>query len=137
MDGDGHATGGCACGALRYRLEAAPLVVHRCHCAGCQRETGSAFAPNAVIESDRLTVMPGEAERAAVPSASGKGQAVARCPACRVAAWSHDSSLRRRMAFVRMGTLDAPGAPPPGVHILMAAKRPCITLDPATPVSEA
>lgn len=45
---------GCDCGRVRYRLHGAPLVVHACHCRWCQRETGSAFALNAMIERDRL-----------------------------------------------------------------------------------
>jgi len=35
--------GGCACGAVRYRLTAPPLIVHACHCRDCQKLTGSAF----------------------------------------------------------------------------------------------
>jgi hypothetical protein len=34
--------GGCACGAVRYRLTSDPLIAHRCHCLNCQRQTGSA-----------------------------------------------------------------------------------------------
>ena len=41
--------GGCTCRAVRYRLLAAPLFVHCCHCRWCQRETGSAFALNALF----------------------------------------------------------------------------------------
>jgi hypothetical protein len=51
--------GGCDCGAIRYRMETAPLVVHRCHCRWCQRETGASFALNAMIESDRVTTLAG------------------------------------------------------------------------------
>ena len=35
--------GGCACGAVRYRLTSEPMFVHCCHCLNCQRQTGSAF----------------------------------------------------------------------------------------------
>ncbi len=34
--------GGCACGAVRYRLTSDPLFTHCCHCLNCQRQTGSA-----------------------------------------------------------------------------------------------
>jgi hypothetical protein len=44
--------GGCACGFVRYRLEARPLIAHCCHCTSCQRETGTAFALNAVAWND-------------------------------------------------------------------------------------
>lgn len=50
--------GGCACGQIRYRLEQAPLVVNCCHCTSCQRETGTAFAINIIIESASVTSMP-------------------------------------------------------------------------------
>ena len=33
--------GGCLCGALRYRLDAAPLDIGYCHCSMCRRSTGA------------------------------------------------------------------------------------------------
>ncbi|KAJ3945748.1 uncharacterized protein N0V96_004088 [Colletotrichum fioriniae] len=51
-------TGGCACGNIRYSLNAPPMVVHCCHCTSCQRETGTAFALNAVVEGDEVTLLP-------------------------------------------------------------------------------
>jgi hypothetical protein len=64
--------GGCDCRFIRYRMETAPLFVHCCHCRWCQRETGAAFALNAMIETDRLTVLAREADIVDTPSASGK-----------------------------------------------------------------
>jgi len=49
--------GGCACGQTRYRLRSAPLFVHCCHCRDCQRQTGSAFVVNALIETDRVEIL--------------------------------------------------------------------------------
>lgn len=48
--------GRCTCGDIRFHMEGPPLFVHCCHCTWCQRETGSAFALNAMIETARLTV---------------------------------------------------------------------------------
>src|SRR6476659_8468424 len=48
--------GGCACGAVRYRLTSEPLFVHCCHCLNCHRQTGSAFVINLLIEADRVIV---------------------------------------------------------------------------------
>ena len=50
--------GGCVCGLVRYRVTAAPLVVHCCHCQSCQRENGTAFALNAVVESSFVERLP-------------------------------------------------------------------------------
>ena len=44
--------GGCDCRRVRYRMMTAPLFVHCCHCRWCQRESGAAFALNAMIEAD-------------------------------------------------------------------------------------
>ncbi|TDZ30232.1 hypothetical protein C8035_v003160 [Colletotrichum spinosum] len=50
--------GGCACGNIRYMLAVAPLVIHCCHCTSCQRETGTGFALNALVEGDGVTLLP-------------------------------------------------------------------------------
>jgi len=115
--------GRCTCGEVRYRLTAAPMIVHCCHCSWCQRETGSAFVINAVIEHARVELTTGEPELVTTPSASGKGQEIARCPACRVALWSHYPTAGRRAAFVRVGTLAAPDALPPDVHIFTSTRQ--------------
>ena len=46
--------GGCTCRTIRYRMHGKPLFVHCCHCRWCQRETGSAFVLNAMIEAERV-----------------------------------------------------------------------------------
>lgn len=128
--------GGCTCGALRYELTDKPMFVNCCHCTWCQRETGSAFAINAIIETDRLHVT-GPVEMVQTPSASGKGQEIARCPTCKVAIYSHYAGAGRLAAFVRVGTMDTPADCPPDVHIFTATKLPWITLDTRVPVMEA
>jgi hypothetical protein len=124
MTGDG----GCACGTVRYRLTDTPMFVHCCHCTSCQTETGSAFVINALIEGDRVELLAGEPEPVATPSESGNGQEIMRCPACHIALWSHYATLGRKLAFVRVGTLDAPGDVPPDVHIFTRSKLPWVML---------
>ncbi len=124
--------GRCDCGALRYEMLAAPLTVHACHCSWCQRETGTAFALNAMIERDKLRVE-GAPVYELLPSASGKGQEVARCPACHVVIFSHYASQARRLAFVRVGTLEQPALCPPQVHIFTTTKLPWLLLPPDQP----
>lgn len=124
------ATGRCACGEVRFALQDAPYVVHCCHCRECQRQTGTAFALNAVIETDRLRVTGGAPEAVAVPSASGRGQQIVRCPRCKVAVWSHYGGVGTKAAFVRVGTLDDPALCPPSVHIYTRSKAPWLALPP-------
>src|SRR3954451_10603246 len=80
--------GRCTCGAVRYRLASPPLFTHCCHCRWCQRQTGSACVVNAMIETDRIQLLTGEPEMVSIPSPSGMGQTVARCPTCKIALWS-------------------------------------------------
>jgi hypothetical protein len=125
--------GGCDCRTVRYRLQCAPLFVHCCHCRWCQRETGTAFALNAMIETDRMTVLAGAPEMVPTPSASGKGQSIARCPICRLALWSHYSGAGPSFSFVRVGTLDEPDRFPPDIHIFTDSKQPWVVLPPGVP----
>lgn len=124
--------GGCACGAVRYRLTSAPMFVHCCHCRDCQRQTGSAFVLNALIETDRIVLLAGRPEPIPVPTSSGRPHDVYRCPTCRTALWS-DYGRRPPLRFVRVGTLDDPSALPPDVHIFTRSKLPWITLSDSAP----
>ncbi len=125
--------GGCTCKGVRYRMTERPLFVHCCHCRWCQRETGSAFALNAMIEADRVELLSGEPEVTVTPSLSGKGQKVSRCRKCRVAVWSSYAGSGDRFRFVRVGTLDTPDALPPDVHIFTMSKQPWVALPPNVP----
>jgi len=126
--------GGCDCRSVRYRMTSAPLIVHCCHCRWCQRESGASFALNAMIESDRVQLAGGEPELVDTPSASGKGQKIARCPRCRIAVWSNYAGGGPLFRFVRVGTLDNPDLLPPDVHIFTASKQPWVVLSAGTPV---
>jgi hypothetical protein len=125
--------GGCTCGHLRYRLLAEPMFVHCCHCRWCQRETGSAFALNALVESARVLLLAGTTEAVDTPSASGKGQTIVRCPRCRVAVWSHYAGAGEAVSFVRVGTLDDPDQLPPDIHIYTDSKQPWVVLPEGVP----
>jgi len=128
--------GGCTCGEVRYRLTRKPIVVHCCHCRWCQRETGTAFALNAMIETDAVRLLSGKPESVLVPSNSGKGQKIIRCPTCRIAVWSHYAGAGDLLSFVRVGTLDNPDALPPDIHIFTVSKQPWVILPPDKPAFE-
>ena len=114
-------------------METPPLFVHCCHCRWCQRESGAAFALNAMIESDRVTLLAGEPEIVDTPSESGLGQKIARCPRCHLALWSHYAGAGPFVKFVRVGTLDQPDFLPPDIHIFTASKQPWVVLPPGAP----
>lgn len=118
--------GECSCGAVKYELSSAAMFVHCCHCLLCQRQTGSAFVINALIETARIKFT-GELTAIAMPTESGRPHDVYRCPTCLVAVWS-DYGKRPALRFVRVATLDAPHAIVPDVHIFTRSKVPWVGL---------
>jgi hypothetical protein len=127
--------GGCSCGFVRYRLRSAPMIVHCCHCRDCQRQTGGAFAVNALIETDRIALLSGEPEPVSMPTDSGRPHDIHRCPRCKVALWS-DYGRRPALRFVRATALDDPTRLPPDVHIFTRSKLPWIRLPEGVPAFE-
>jgi hypothetical protein len=117
--------GGCSCGEIRYRLTSAPLIVHCCHCTLCQRQTGSAFVINALIETDRIERVKGEPVAISMPTESARTHEIYRCGKCQVAVWS-DYGRRPFLRFVRVATLDQPHAITPDVHIYFRSKVPWV-----------
>ena len=125
--------GGCTCRSVRFRMTSRPLFVHCCHCRWCQRETGSAFVLNAMIEADRVELLGGEPEMVLTPSASGKGQKIWRCPICYIAIWSNYAGAGDKVRFMRVGTLDEPDRLPPDIHIFTMSKQPWVILPEGVP----
>jgi hypothetical protein len=126
--------GGCSCGAVRYRLTSDPLFTHCCHCLNCQRQTGSAFVINLLIEADRVELLAGDPQPVEVPRDDGSTQRVFRCPTCHVAVFSQYG--RPEVRFVRAGTLDQPSSVVPDVHIFTRSKLSWITLPDSAPAFE-
>ena len=127
--------GGCACGAVRYRLTSDPLFTNCCHCLYCQRQTGSAFVINLLIETDRVELLAGDPQPVDVPRDQGSKQRVFRCPSCQVAVFSQYGHPGVR--FVRGGTLDEPSSVSPDVHIYTRSKVPWIALPASVPAFDA
>jgi len=126
--------GGCSCGAVRYRLGSDPLIVHCCHCLNCQRQTGSAFVINLLIEADCLELLAGEPDPVDVARDDGSTQRIYRCPGCQVAVFSEYGWPE--LKFVRGGTLDEPSAVQPDVHIFTRSKVPWVSLPEDVPAFE-
>jgi hypothetical protein len=126
--------GGCACGSVRYRLLADPLIIHCCHCLNCQRQTGSAFAINLMIEADRVEILARDPEPVEVPRDGDRTQRIFRCPACQVAIYSEYG--RPELRYVRAGTLDQPSGVRPDIHIFTKSKVSWITIPDSAPAFE-
>lgn len=128
--------GGCSCGEVRYEVTGNPLFVHCCHCSNCQQQSGSAFALNAMIEADRVSLLGGKTETIEVPTPSGRGQKITHCPRCRIALWSNYGGAGEAIHFIRVGTLDNPNVFPPDIHIFTSTKQQWVALNDDKPVVE-
>jgi hypothetical protein len=126
--------GGCSCGEIRYRLTSDPLFTNCCHCLNCQRQTGSAFVINLLIEADRVELLAGDPRPVDVPREDGSAQRIFRCPTCQVAVFSQYG--RTDVNFVRGGTLDDPSSVGPDAHIFTRSKLRWITLPESVPAFE-
>ena len=98
--------GGCSCGAVRYRLTSDPLFDHCCHCLNCQRQTGSAFVINLLIEAERVELLAGEPQPVDGLATTAANSGSSAVPTCQVAVFSQYG--RPEIRFVRGGTLDRP-----------------------------
>lgn len=124
--------GRCGCGDVSFTTPDDPLIVHCCHCSYCQRESGSAFALNFLIEADRVEWQ-GETEEVVTPSHSGRGQRIVRCPTCRVALSSHYPGGGDAIHFLRVGTMDDTDGIEPDAHIYVSTKEKWLDIEGGAP----
>lgn len=132
-DVDTKHEGGCTCGALRFQMKRDPMFIHCCHCSYCQRETGSSYGLNALVESSEVALLQGTPERVELPSKSGQGQSLLRCSECNVAVWSHYGAAGEVLSFVRVGALDDAASFTPSIHIYTSSKQPWVLLGDEVP----
>jgi hypothetical protein len=122
------ASGGCACGAVRYTVTSEPLIVHACHCRDCQRNTGSAFVINLWIEKKFVETDHGLPKSYRLTAGSGHPHDTYYCGDCGTRLWSHYHRTPGNTLLLRAGTLDDPAAVTPDVHIFTRSKLPWLPL---------
>jgi len=120
--------GGCACGAVRYRLTEEPLIVHACHCRDCQRLTGAPFVVNLWIERRHVVPSGAPPHSFTTSAGSGKPHDVSFCGTCSTAVWSRYHAPPGDTLFVRAGALDDPTFVVPDAHIFTRTKLPWLAL---------
>jgi hypothetical protein len=123
--------GHCTCKTISYKVLAPFLCTHCCHCTWCQRETGTAFVLNGIIETSNFRIT-SETKPVLIdtPSASGDGQMIARCPNCYVVLYSDYGGDGTWTTYVRVGTLDdeSKKTVKPDIHIFTSTKMDWIDL---------
>ncbi len=112
--------GGCACGAVRYRLRASPLSVYVCHCRRCQAYGGIGTVAIAVRRAD-VDIMGAAPIEHQQPADSGRMARMFFCPTCHVRVW-HAPAAAESLT-VMGGTLDDPAWLEPVAHIFTRHKQ--------------
>ncbi|MSQ58887.1 MAG: GFA family protein [Betaproteobacteria bacterium] len=121
-------SGGCACGAVRYRVHGKPTVATVCHCKFCQRRLASAFAVIASFEEKSVEMLQGKlAEVEHRSDESGRWLRMSFCHACGTTI-SHIAERRPGIRSIAAGTFDDPSWVEIGRHIWVQSKLPWVSI---------
>jgi len=97
--------GGCQCGAVRYRLKAAPIAVYVCHCKDCQRSSGAAFSMTMMMNAGDVELMSGNLAGFDKAADSGRTVRMLGCSQCGTKIWNEPLAAPQ-WVNVKPGTLD-------------------------------
>ncbi|MDP6708333.1 MAG: GFA family protein [Alphaproteobacteria bacterium] len=124
--------GGCACGAVRFRLHGEPIFIHACHCTDCQRLSASAFGISMIVEADRIETVAGTMTTVEMVADSGRTKSIYFCPACGSQLWNKVPH-RPGLLTLKAGSLDAVDWFRPQAHIWTRSKQAWLQLADAAP----
>ncbi len=117
-------TGGCLCGAVRYRATAEPIRAVHCHCGMCRRESGAAFLTHVHFPIAAFAWTQGEPTRYQSSAEAGRGF----CRRCGSTLTMHETVLDDRVQ-VTLGSLDRPEGVRPQDHVWTESQLPWLKID--------
>jgi hypothetical protein len=117
-------SGGCMCGAVRYKISGAPIASGLCHCNRCQPQSGSAFSTIIIIKRSTITI---EGPTAVFEDTGSSGLYVGRryCPRCG-SPLTTESDATPDMMFVKAGGLDSNDWFQPVMELFVSRRRPWV-----------
>lgn len=119
--------GGCNCGAIRYKVAGAPIVVAICHCGNCRRQSGSAFSVNIVVRTDSLSLTGKLMTYEDTDTASKLPVSRQFCGGCGSPILSR-SEATPKLAIVKAGTADDPHQFVPTIHVWTTSALPWVDI---------
>lgn len=120
-------TGGCQCGAVRYRMLGEPLRVAVCHCSECQRHSGGAFGMSMILRKEQLVLESGALKRWERSAESGRSVVAAFCPECGTRIMT-EPTFAVGIVNLKPGTLDDPSWVKPTLQVWTRSRQPWLTL---------
>lgn len=130
-DDDFAANGRCHCGAIRFRVTAAPMLTEFCHCESCRRSVGAPLMAWAGFSRDAVTITHGEP----VAYESSPGVIRTFCGNCGASLTLADERFASEV-YVATAAFDDPGATEavaPEVHIWRSERLPWVETTDALP----
>lgn len=117
--------GGCQCGALRYEVRAAPVMVYNCHCTNCQKIGGGAFSTPVTIVEAAFAFTKCQATRVTWTSDAGTQRWGTYCADCgsRIA---NGQTPSKGVLSLRAGTLDDTSWVEPVADTWLRSKQPWV-----------
>jgi len=139
MDGDGQSimTGGCDCGAVRYRIDRDPIFINNCYCALCQQRTGGTSAVYAYYETEAVTLTKGSVVHHPAKTGSDLDQVVMHCGHCGTCLFRQPHITGRHGLSVMIGTMDDAWEMRPDAAIFVSERMPWVTLPEGIPAFDA
>lgn len=128
-------SGGCACGAIRYESTADPIVMLNCHCADCQRSSGSFFSSFVVVPGEAFRFTKGSPRVHAVPSEAGGMNRRGFCAECGTPIVSNPDAAPQITA-IRAGSLDDPSCFRQQIDVWTTDAHPSDFMNPDLPKFE-
>ena len=120
----GH-TGGCQCGAIRYRLLGAPVALYACHCRLCQQQSASAFGMSMLVERDAIEFSGAEPRVYLASGSSGRRKHCAFCGECGTRLY-HTGDGARSVLSIKAGSLDDTLSLTPTCHLWTGSAQPWV-----------
>lgn len=114
--------GGCLCGKVRYSADAEPIFVGVCHCANCQKGTGTAFNTVVAVPKPAITIT-GVLRTFAGRGDTGKATYRRFCPDCATPI-VEEAEIMANVVMIPVGTLDDPAAVKPATQIYCDSAQP-------------
>lgn len=121
-------TGGCLCGAVRYKVAWPPRDLVVCHCTDCQKQAGTAFSVVGVSAREGLQVR-GELETFSHPGSSGQTVERRFCGNCGSPILTDTPAAREQgILFFKAGTLDQTSDLEPTTHFWTRSAQPWFSI---------
>ncbi len=128
-------TGGCACGAIRYETNLAPIFENHCQCLDCQKRSGTGHGSYLTFPRRAEVRLTGKASQWSVAGDSGNAKTHAFCPTCGSPVYLTFAAMPDLIA-VHATSLDDPGLFNPQVLTYSIRGYAWDVMDPALPAFE-